>query len=139
MLSRSQGPFHPSFHDEEDVRTVLVGVTPPPLDGVYLRIDAVVLAGRQLSARVVVSPGSALASWGPSMGGDEIAWWAQDDLGNHYLGTVGSGGGGAEQRHGEINFTPPLADRAKVIRLLPTASTERLAIEVPLTDQEDSP
>jgi hypothetical protein len=61
-----------------------------------------------------------------------LTWWAADDLGNHYLGEQSSWGSGDDWCGGAIGFWPALDPRAHRIDLMPTATTARAVIRVPL-------
>ena len=67
--------------------------------------------------------------------GTPIAWWAEDDRGNSYLGRWGSHGGGRGERiTGELHFQPGPDRQARHLTLLPTGLGHRAVIEVPLPE-----
>ncbi len=128
------------LHDREQAVWVIpVGAVTPSIDGAFVRIDTVELERREVSATIAVSPGSALGTFDPIIGTQEISWWATDDRGNHYLGHFAGGGGSAEGGDGTIRFGPLLDPAATVLRLLPTGSTERAVVEVALPGQGARP
>lgn len=61
-----------------------------------------------------------------------LTWWAADNLGNHYLGEQGTWHSGPDRCRGTIGFWPALHPRAHRIDLMPTATTARAIIRVPL-------
>lgn len=65
-------------------------------------------------------------------GQQHLTWWAVDDLGNHYLGEQGSWHLGEDRCGGAIGFWPALHPRASRVDLMPTATTARAIIRVPL-------
>jgi hypothetical protein len=65
-----------------------------------------------------------------------VAWWAEDNLGNHYLGGSGGWGGGPDVTEGTVGFFPALDASATELHLQPTLTTERAVITVRLPDWE---
>jgi hypothetical protein len=64
--------------------------------------------------------------------GQHLTWWAADNLGNYYLGEQGSWDPRGGRCRGLIGFWPALDARASSIDLMPTATTARAVIRVPL-------
>jgi len=114
---------------------VPLGVVTPPLSGPKVAVDAVFAQDGVLEAQVrVTGPGP----WGQRFGrvGQAVSWWAEDDLGNHYLGSPGNGGGGPEGWQGTIGFWPSLDDRASALTLAPTGADARALIRFDLPAKE---
>ena len=65
-------------------------------------------------------------------GQQHLTWWAADNLGNCYLGEQGSWDPCGGRCRGAIGFWPALDARASSIDLMPTATTARAVIRVPL-------
>jgi hypothetical protein len=133
VLSR-RSPLFGQIDDDEVPSQCVVGAATPSIDGAYLRVNILSVIGGRVSADVDISPGSAARNgggWGRTIGGAEISWWAEDDRGNHYVGSF-SGGSSAEIAEGNVNFEPPLAETATSLRLLPTGATQRAVITVPI-------
>ena len=61
-----------------------------------------------------------------------LTWWAADNLGNYYLGEQGSWDPRGGRGRGTIGFWPALDPRASSIDLMPTATTARAVIRLPL-------
>lgn len=63
---------------------------------------------------------------------DTLAWWAQDDRGNSYLGHWGENSTDLDESDGTVHFTPGLDASATELRIMPTTLLSRAVIEVPL-------
>lgn len=61
-----------------------------------------------------------------------LTWWAADNRDNYYLGEPGSWSPGDDRCGGAIGFWPALDPRAARIDLMPTATSARAVIRVPL-------
>jgi hypothetical protein len=114
--------------------TVALGVATPAIDGIAICIDGMISSAEGFQLSVETRPGIDLDGPVGRIGGTRLAWWAEDDLGNQYLGDPSSWGGGlgADKSCGLIDFTPPLSPTASILRLMPTGLTERAVITVPL-------
>jgi hypothetical protein len=107
-----------------------VGIVTPPIDGVIISMEGLLTNEQGWEIHVATSPGIGIGPPGMQRIVDQspIAWWAEDDRGNHYLGHTGSWGGNHQYSHGAINYWPPLDPRATELRLTPTGSSERAVI-----------
>jgi hypothetical protein len=90
-----------------------------------------------MEAHVRVGPGAELGH-GPwsRVATSTLAWWATDDLGNHYLGSTGNWGGGPGGQSGTVVYWPSLHPRAHQIVLMPTVWDQRALIRLDLPEQE---
>lgn len=61
-----------------------------------------------------------------------LAWWAEDDCGNAYLGQWGASSAGPHSIDGDVHFTPGIDRKATRLTLLPSTLRQRAVIEVPL-------
>ena len=63
-----------------------------------------------------------------------LSWWAEDDLGNHYLGCASGGGRNTsgDRAEGSIRFWPGLDPRATELRILPATNAQRAVCRVAL-------
>ena len=114
--------------------TVAVRATTPVFDGFAVAVSAVQSSEEGWSAEVEVAPGLEMFSPfdGPRPRSRRLTWWAQDDRGHHYLGGIGSWSGGDTSASGTIQFSSALDPKATYVDLLPTATTQRAVIRVPL-------
>jgi hypothetical protein len=64
--------------------------------------------------------------------GVRLAWWAEDDRGNPYLGYWSGGGGWDGDWTGIVDFHQPLDPAATRLRLMPTGLRHRAVMDVPL-------
>jgi hypothetical protein len=114
--------------------TVPVAAATPEFDGTVVVLYDLHAQpdGFELQARIE-GDGAVSRSLNAEETGTPIAWWAEDDRGNSYLGRWGShGGGGGERITGELGFHPGLHRKARHLTLLPTGLHHRAVIEVPL-------
>jgi hypothetical protein len=63
---------------------------------------------------------------------ENLAWWAEDDRGNSYLGQWGESSSSFDEAEGSVHFTPGLDRKATVLRVLPTTLSHRGVLEVAL-------
>jgi hypothetical protein len=114
------------------IGTVPFFAVTPPFDGFSLTLSELDADDSGFGLEFDISPG---IMHGPfnSLDDRRIAWWAVDDLGQHYLGETGSSGGGRGNTSGNLQFQPAIDRRAKLLTLLPTGYVERARIEVPLS------
>ncbi|MGB6770532.1 MAG: hypothetical protein WBF51_00805, partial [Candidatus Dormiibacterota bacterium] len=63
-----------------------------------------------------------------------LSWWAEDDLGNHYLGYAGDSGRKtfADRAEGSVRFWPGLDPQATELRILPAMAAQRAVCSVAL-------
>lgn len=116
------------------VGVLIVGATPPVFDGVALAINTLRSSADEWSLDVETTPDIGM-HWqfdGGDVNPRMVAWWAADDRGHHYLGEVGSWGGGTDSGRGSISFEAALDPKATSLDLMPTGPTQRAVIRVPL-------
>ncbi len=113
---------------------VALGVLTDPVDGIVISLEGLVSSPDSFTVRVAVSPGEEFSPLPFRVGvrGASLEWRAEDDRGNHHLGSINGWGGGPGMSEGTIEFWPPLHPDATSLRLLATATTERLLVTVPL-------
>jgi hypothetical protein len=68
-----------------------------------------------------------------------ITWWAVDDRGNYSLAEQGSWSPGASRAQDSLGFWPGLDPRATWVDLMPTTTSARAVIRVPLPWATASP
>jgi hypothetical protein len=115
------------------VCTIAVGAVPTPFDGVTAAVIALESRAEHFGITVELVPDvrTGLPD-GDLPDQPHLTWWAVDDLGNYYLGEQGSWSPGGNPSWGAIGFWPALDPRAASIDLLPTATTARAVIRVPV-------
>jgi hypothetical protein len=111
------------------VGTTPIGVVTPPIDGVTVRFDVLVSTDEDFFVQAATSlrPHSGFPA---SSDGARIAWWAEDDRGNHYLGGTGRWAGGQDYGQGRVEFGVPLDPTATELRLTPTRLSERAVVSL---------
>ncbi len=112
---------------------VTVGAVSPEFDGIYLAVTTLESSREGFTVEVELT--GALGGGGPfetEVGGTQIAWWAADDLGNHYLGEMAGWSSSGDHADGTIEFSPPLDRSASRLRLMPTTLRARCVIDFPL-------
>lgn len=110
-----------------------LGVVTPELGGTAVAVDALLACEGVVEAHVRVAPATALGQAPrPDVVAGALAWWAVDDLGNPYLGSVENWRAGAEVASGTVVYWPALHPRARQLVLLPTAGDRRARIAVDL-------
>jgi hypothetical protein len=111
--------------------TVLGAVT-PLFDGITVAVTALLASEEGFSLEVETRPDVSGGPFDLTLEAPQLAWWARDDLGNHYLGESGSWSGSGDHGSGTIAFEAGLDPKAKRLELMPTGPTERAVIAVPL-------
>jgi hypothetical protein len=117
--------------------SILVGKVSAPFDGVKVAVTAIDSRPEFFSIGVEVVPG--LHTGLPYRALDDlrhITWWAVDDQGNYSLAEQGSWSPGASRAQGSLGFWPGLDPRAAWVDLMPTTTTARAVIRVPLPGQQ---
>jgi hypothetical protein len=107
--------------------TIPIGVVTPPVDGVAISILGLRTTEQGFELLVATSPGIHVGHF-RQVDSTRIAWWAEDNRGNSYLGASGSWGGGPDHSEGTIDYWPALDTRATELRLMPTGLTERAIV-----------
>jgi hypothetical protein len=108
-----------------------IGAVTPELDGIAVAVTTLESSDDGFELDVEASPDPMITPFDSEVEKPALSWWAADDRGNHYLGRMGSWGGG-DVGSGTIAFWPPLDGDATRLDLMPTARTARAVIEVPL-------
>jgi hypothetical protein len=123
LLARQGVPSGPSG-------SIPIGVVTPPIDGVTLSIEGLVTTDQGFEIHVITSPGIALGPtpWHTGVDRPRMAWWAEDDRGNHYLGGTNGWSGSPDRSACTIAYWPPIDARATELRLIPTALAERAVV-----------
>jgi len=109
----------------------LAAVT-PPFDGFTVNVDELESDESMWTVGIDIRPGLSQGRFATSLDARRVAWWAVDDLGQYYLGDLGSYSGSADSATGTLEFTLALDRRATRLTLLPSGPTERARIEFPL-------
>ena len=120
--------------------SILVGKVSAPFDGVQVAVTAIDSRPECFSIDVEVVPG--LRTGLPYRALDDlrhITWWAVDDQGDHSLAEQWSWSPGSVRAQGSLGFWPGLDPRAAWVDLMPTTTTARAVIRVPLAWATASP
>jgi len=115
------------------VGLVVVGAVTPRFDGITAAVLAVDSGADEFSADVELTP--SVPHRHASLGRvDEpiLVWWAADDRGHHYLGHQDSWHSSEDRSGGQIGFWPALDPAASVLDIMPTTTSARAVIRVPL-------
>ena len=125
-MSKSDGP----------AGTLTIGSVVESLEKCSIRFDSLTSEEDSFSVAVAVSPGWPLLMHFPGFRLDRspINWWAEDDRNNTYVFVAGNNGGSDGIAEGTIHSMAPLDPKAKVLRLLPTGTSERAVVTIPLVD-----
>jgi hypothetical protein len=128
--------FTPQSRRDGPTGTVPVAAATPEFDGTVVIIYDLHAQpdGFELQAKVAGDGAVMSRPFYEVVTAIPIAWWAQDDRGNSYLGRWGSAGGGDNSISGELHFQPGLDRQARHLTLLPTGLRHRAVIEVPLPE-----
>lgn len=96
-------------------------------------------SGFNIQARVLGQGAGSIGPFHDDLPGIPLAWWAEDDRGNTYLGHWGGHGGSTGDISGDLTFYPPLDPKARQLTILPTGLTHRAVIDVALPDWQTTP
>jgi hypothetical protein len=113
--------------------TIALSAVTPEFDGFSVAVSSVESRPDGFQVEVEVTPGTEVREhfdW--RVPPPRLAWWAEDDRGNHYLGHIQSWGGGEDHDSCDLQFRPPLHPRASKLRIMPTGEKSRAVITVPL-------
>jgi hypothetical protein len=113
-----------------------ISLVTDPVDGTIICVGGLISAPDSFQVSVATSPGLPLAShpFRTEVKEMALAWSAEDDRGNHHVGSVNGWGGGPDQSEGTIEFWPPIHPQARELKLVATGTTERAVITAPLPD-----
>ena len=115
------------------VATIPVGAITPSFDGVTAAVIALESSNEHFGISVELVPQVRTGlPYRDLPAQQHLTWWAADNLGNYYLGEQGSWDPSGGRCRGAIGFWPALDPRASSIDLMPTATTARAVIRVPL-------
>lgn len=115
------------------VATIPVGAITPSFDGVTAAVIALESSNEHFGITVELVPQVRTGlPYRDLPGQQHLTWWAADNLGSYYLGEQGSWDPRGGRCQGAIGFWPALDARASSIDLMPTATTARAVIRVPL-------
>jgi hypothetical protein len=113
--------------------TIPVGAITPSFDGVTAAVIALESRDEHFGVSVELVPQARTGlPYRDLPAQQHLTWWATDNLGNYYLGEQGSWDPRGGRCRGAIGFWPALDARASSIDLMPTATTARAVIRVPL-------
>ncbi len=110
-----------------------LGVATPVLEGAAAVFRALTSTAEHFTVDTVQVGGETSVQHGGHV--EQIpsfAWWAQDDLGQWYRGDWSGWSGGDEGMTGDVQYSPPLDPRARILRLLPTMPSLRAVVEIVL-------
>jgi hypothetical protein len=115
---------------------VAISVVTAPVDGTVICAEGLISTPDSFQVSIVTSPGELNGSHPFRTGVKNVAlaWSAEDDRGNHHVGSMNGWGGGPDLSEGSIEFWPPIHPQARELKLVATATTERAVITVPLPD-----
>lgn len=123
--------------------SVAVGVVTPPVDGVVIGVEGVVLSdthspvqsgpARGFEVYVTTSPGVWFGPLASRLDQPQIGWWAKDNRDNYYLGSQGNWRISQDdgQSEGRVNYQPALDPLATELCLMLTGLTEQAVITLP--------
>jgi hypothetical protein len=113
--------------------SIVLGAVTPAFDGFSVAVLDVESDVKGFKVDVEVAPGVGHRmpfDW--SVQPRQLAWWAKDDRGNHYLGRRGNWTYADGNGSGPIGFRPAIDPRATRLALMPTGETTRAVISFPL-------
>lgn len=111
-------------------------VAVPRIGDASISMEGLVSRGSDFRLYLTASPAWQLTG-APFVGLEAVtplSWWAEDDLGNHYLGCVGDGGRKtfSDRAEGSVRFWPGLDQQATELRILPATAAQRAVCSVAL-------
>lgn len=106
---------------------IVLGARTPLFDGHRVGILTLESDTSGFRAEVEMTPGEPHTRFG-GIAGERLTWWARDDRGNNYLGSLGGWRGGSDYCTAEIEFWPALDPRARRLELCPTTAKARAVI-----------
>ncbi len=115
------------------VGAVVIGTVTPPFDGMVAVVTSMASWRSGFSIDVEVVPNPATGRLGDRVGQPRLTWWAEDSLGQPYLGSITSWNARDDGGDGQVDYSQALDPRAATLTLTPTALASRAIIPVPLT------
>lgn len=113
--------------------TASIGLVTPPFDGIVVAAMSLESNEQGFEVEVEVAPDVVMHHPFEDTGVRRtLSWWARDDRGNHYIGSMGGWSGGDGRGWGDIAFNPALDPTAGRLELMPTAETSRAVISFAL-------
>jgi hypothetical protein len=110
-----------------------VGAITPPFDGVTAAVAVLESHHDHFGIKIGLVPATRTGLPYCDLPDQQyLTWWAADNLGNYYLGEQGSWDCRDNRCQGSIGFWPALHVHASSIDLMPTATSARAVIHVPL-------
>ena len=109
----------------------MLGAVTPLFDGISVAVNTLVASEEDLTFEVETRPDVA-GMFDLTLESPQVAWWARDDAGNHYLGDAGSWQSDGRRGSGTIMFEAGMDPKATQLDLMPTGPTERAVISIPL-------
>jgi hypothetical protein len=116
-------------NDDGPTGTIVLDAVTPSFDGFSVAVLDLSSDARGFHVDVEVAPGldhRMPFDW--SIQPRQLAWWARDDRGNHYLGHRGNWSVREDYGHGLIGFQPALDPGATKLEIMPTAAMTRAVI-----------
>ena len=115
--------------------TLVLGAVAPSCDGVQFAANSITSDPDGLEVEFDVAPhvlGVGALDELP------VAWWARDDLENHYLGIPTGGGVRGDSAQGTMRYWPALDPRAKRLDLLMCVDSHRAVVSVSLPENPET-
>lgn len=122
-----------SGSDDGPSGAIVLGAVPPAFDDFSVAVLELESGPSRFTVDVEVAPAVGRRmpyDWG--VGRRQLAWWARDDRGSHYLGHRGNWSYSSDFGHGLIDFRPALDPQAARLELMPTGQTTRAVISFSL-------
>jgi hypothetical protein len=115
--------------------TLVVGAVTASCDGVQFAANSIISDRDGFEVEFDVAPN--LLGVGAL---DElpVAWWARDDLENHYLGIPTGGGVRGDSAQGTLRYWPALDPRAKRLDLLMCVESHQAVVSVSLPENSEN-
>jgi hypothetical protein len=115
--------------------TMVLGAVAPACDGVQFAANSIASDLDGVEVEFDVAPnvlGAAALEELP------VAWWARDDLENHYLGIPTGGGVRGDSAQGTLRYWPALDPRAKRLDLLMCVESHQAVVSVSLPESPEN-
>jgi hypothetical protein len=121
--------------DDGPELTLVLGAVAPSCDGVQFAANSITSDLDGFEVEFDVAPN--LSGVGAL---DElpVAWWARDDLENHYLGIPTGGGVRGDSAQGTMRYWPALDPRAKRLDLLMCVDSHQSVVSVSLPESQET-